>query len=247
MTHLSTQPHLFNIRPDLRGRKRKYPEPTNLDGFRGPDSDWHAYWLGFIAADGCVFTEGKSGRHSVVRVKLHRRDHDLLENLRAGLGTTVEVKKQMVKGGTYPVSNLEFNSQAFVDVLKPWGIVQNKSLTIPFPRMDDEHMRAFIRGYFDGNGTVMIRSRKAVVGTRPEYVLRFTTGSLDFICGLTSALNRFGIETLKAYRNGKSEALVLPVSCIPANLRAFCSLIYDNASVWLDRKREMLEPFINAD
>jgi hypothetical protein len=236
--------HGYTIR-GLHETNRKYFPLRNIDGFRGPTSDWHAYWLGFIAADGCVYREHAVGGplRNLLRIKLKCDDRTHLENFRAGLQTNSPIKETKVKDGSRYV-RFEVNSERLIRVLAAWGIVQNKSLVLPFPDMTDEYLPAFIRGYFDGDGTIYWRLRPQHSGKYPQPVCRFISGSLKFLSGLEMALNSFGVATLSLYRNGKSNAYHLPLSNAKQNLRRFASLLYDGATVALERKRNAFMPLL---
>jgi hypothetical protein len=220
---------------------RRYSPLQNIEGFYGPASDWHAYWLGFVAADGCVYRVSKGSRRprNLLRLRLKADDHAHLENLRKGLQTDSPVKLLRDNDG-YKYAQLELNGEHLINALARWGIVQNKTATMPFPSMAEEHLGAYIRGYFDGDGTIYWRLRPDHSGKNPQPVCRFISGSPNFLRGLDAALNKWGIETKTPYKNGKSNAHVLPLSNAKTNLRIFASRLYDGATVWLERKRASL-------
>src|SRR5260370_41821418 len=63
----------YGIPIRTRGEHRPRYQLCNAAPFADPDSDWHAYWLGFLAADGCVFTA--RGRN-LVRLRLKSSDEE---------------------------------------------------------------------------------------------------------------------------------------------------------------------------
>jgi hypothetical protein len=70
--------HRYNI--PVRQGTRLYRVAQNVEGFLVPSTDWHAYWIGFIAADGCIYRA--SGSTYLLRLKLASKDKHLLENFR---------------------------------------------------------------------------------------------------------------------------------------------------------------------
>ncbi|HEV2761733.1 MAG TPA: LAGLIDADG family homing endonuclease, partial [Pyrinomonadaceae bacterium] len=206
-----------------RGSRRIYPELTDVDGFLGPSTDWHAYWLGFIAADGCI-------HKTMLRIKLKAADRELLDNFRGKICPALKIKTGLASG-KYPYAELTAHSRRLVDTLSRWGICQNKTLTLTFPAVPAQFLPAYIRGYFDGDGTIFWRQR----GTYTEGVCRFTSGSPAFLEAMAQHLHDLGITTKRMYRNGTGNAHVLPLSGAKANLRAFADLIYRDASVYLQR------------
>jgi hypothetical protein len=77
----------FNI--PLRTKARR---SANVDssGFDELSTDWHAYWVGFLAADGCISRDEKKNERRV-QVVFHLADADHLRNLQQGLKADVPV------------------------------------------------------------------------------------------------------------------------------------------------------------
>lgn len=205
--------------------------PPQVTGFIAPDSDWHAYWLGFLAAGGCVWN---SNRVHLLRVKLQASDAEHLLRLRAGLRVDSPLKFVQNRSAVM----LEVGGREIVSVLTRWGIVQNKTRCLQFAHeMRPSFLWAYVRGYFDGDGILLWRP-----WPRSECVCRFTSGSPEFLDDLQDFLESHEVELNKRYRNGNSHAYVLPLSGRKANLQRFAQLLYNNAETWLSRKREEFYP-----
>jgi intein/homing endonuclease len=71
-----------------------------------------------------------------------------------------------------------------------------KSLIVKFPVVQDEYLPDFIRGVFDGDGSVFFDKR------RPKAPLRskFVSGSEDFIEGLEKSLEDLGMPKRAIYK-----------------------------------------------
>jgi DNA-binding XRE family transcriptional regulator len=215
-----------------RGELRRRYQLVDAQPFAEPETDWHAYWLGFLAADGCVFTA--DGRF-LVRLRLKASDEDHVRNFADGTGSDALVK--VAKDGYVQV---EYHGRALVAALARWGIVPNKTLTIGFP--DDFPSRlqpAFVRGYFDGDGSIYWRRR----GGGRAVSCKFVSGSPPMIDGLREILTRAGIATGKICP-GSGRAVVLPVLTARVNLRRFAEYLYADATVWLPRKRTIFDQLI---
>ncbi len=213
---------------------RLYKTPV-VTGFSTPSSDWHAYWLGFIAADGCVWAPCNR-----LQFEIAAKDSAHLENFRAGIETDSPVK--MGKNGKHETARFFVHSAEIVQHLATWGIVTNKTAQLDFPyHMPSSLLGAFIRGYFDGDGTIFWRKRQW-----PEPVCRFISGSPLFLDGLQKTLNELGIQTNKRFNSQSGKTHVLPLGCKPTNLRAFAHFIYEGAEVFLPRKKAMFSPILEA-
>jgi hypothetical protein len=133
-----------------------------------------------------------------------------------------------------------------VSVLGYWGIVPNKTFNMSWPEhLPPDLIPAYIRGYFDGDGTVFTRYRSRPTGQYPETVCRFISGSVPFLEALQAELNKRQIATRAIYRNQKTNAFVLPLSTQRENLLAFSALVYRDCTVCLERKRAIFQKMEN--
>lgn len=115
--------------------------------FKKIDSNEKAYWLGFIAADGNVYSK-KFGR--TFQVCLAKRDKEHVYKLRKSLGSTHKILKDR------ECIRLCISRKALCEDLEKLGISERKSLTLEFPCwLSKELVPAYIRGYFDGDGWIV--------------------------------------------------------------------------------------------
>jgi hypothetical protein len=73
--------------------------------------------------------------------------------------------------------------------LNKLGFVEQKSLTLIYPEVPEKYMRHFIRGCWDGDGSIFVSGGKL----RGSYVC----GSRKFIEGLVQQLYKAGIHKIK--------------------------------------------------
>jgi intein-encoded DNA endonuclease-like protein len=103
-----------------------------------------AWFLGLMYADGNI----QNTRH---RALLSSKDIDLLEQVRDLIGSNFPVELT----GTNP--QLYLYSIDFVECLERYGLTPAKSLTKKFPDVPPQFLHHFVRGYWDGNGSISIR------------------------------------------------------------------------------------------
>lgn len=107
------------------------------------DSEFNAYTIGLWLADGNVSNKKQSS------ISLQKRDILLLENLKNNIIPDFVLQKE--KNNML----LRISSQRFCENLIKHGVVSNKTYSdIKIPNMNSLFLRDFIRGYFDGDGTV---------------------------------------------------------------------------------------------
>lgn len=146
-------------------------------------SEKMAYILGFIAADGCIIDRTKSTGDRVLSIAVSIKDYDYLAVLRNELAPNKKIWTyiKIKNGKKYKICYLRIGSKYICDKLISLGITHRKSLTISFPCVPDEYLSHFIRGYFDGDGSIIIN--------RNQLVVNFCSGSKDFLNSLNSIID----------------------------------------------------------
>jgi hypothetical protein len=109
-----------------------------------------SYWLGFLYADGYVrMKDGKSGE---LKLKLKSSDKGYIEKFLRD----VESEKPIKCGvdGKSEYCSITLYSNIMVNRLFELGCVNNKTQKILLPKLNEPFMSHFIRGYFDGDGSI---------------------------------------------------------------------------------------------
>ena len=128
--------------------QRKYFINDNY--FDNIDTCEKAYFLGFLAADGCVQADGS------IKIALSSIDKELLEKFQNELETNYPIKDSMTNKG-YAISTFVFRSTSIREQLEKYNIIRNKTYSYTFPeRLPEIYIADFIRGYWDGDGTVCL-------------------------------------------------------------------------------------------
>jgi hypothetical protein len=136
-----------------------------------------AYLAGLIASDGCLINDG---RH----LNITSKDIEIIDHFRQILGVKSKVS---IKSGQYGTTafHLTFSNVAFYDFLLAAGLTPAKSKTIGKLILPDKYYAEFLRGYFDGDGTVYgywdKRWRSSFM-----YYCEFVSASHDFLLWLQS-------------------------------------------------------------
>ena len=141
-----------------------------------------AYVLGFWFADGYMRKE-KSYRVVVVS-----NDTQILMAIRNGMESNHPIKKSKADQS----SSIVFHSKRLYEGLTLRGGIRCKSRFIQFPVVPQEYIRDFVRGYFDGDGSVFFVKYIRTKDRRLTRELRtnFTSGSSNFLKDLMVVLHR---------------------------------------------------------
>ncbi len=146
--------------------RRPHPNTCQVrrDYFKVIDTDEKAYWLGFIAADGAVFC---NGRQYSITLDLQPGDLHWLERFR----DTIALAATITRHGTRSCSVSIGSKEMFQDLIA-LGIGPRKSNTLEWPSIPEPFVIPFLLGYFDGDGSFTRRKDRdawqwVLVGTYP--------------------------------------------------------------------------------
>lgn len=214
---------------------RKYE--IDLEFFDKIDTPEKAYILGLIYADGC----SESGKKSVITLALTISDMYLLEQIRdliyPNKDRPLYIKETKHNNGR-DMAYLSISSISLVEQLQKWGVYDRKSLTLTWPDFDLGELEShFIRGYFDGDGSVMHPNRWSFIGT------------IDFITGLQNTLiDEIDIKRNKILHSKNHHPNTVTIQY--GSKRDFLNLymyMYKDATIYLKRKKEKFEKELPKD
>ena len=147
---------------------RKYE--LNEHYFDVIDTPNKAYILGFLYADGYNNTS-----NHIIRLKLQKEDKHILEEISKEIGYTGSLvfdERSRVNCNWKDTYMLDIRSVHMSNKLDELGVHRAKSLILEFPEWLSEDLYThFIRGYFDGDGSIYCYEKKmnwfiSIVSTR---------------------------------------------------------------------------------
>lgn len=217
-------------RVELRkeGSPRKFTYNTK---FFSELNEQSCYWAGFIAADGCII-DTKPTKY--LQIALKKIDLEHLEKFSKVINSTYNIKEDKVSFKV--VIALE---EETVTDLEKFGITPRKSLTFKPPLfLTDEQKVWFIRGYFDGDGTISFRrnKRKEIVPSKTSVGILGTLEMIEFY--ITQVNSQTG-TTITASPTKRGNIFEIRNYVSIDNLKVL-SWLYDNSrqDCRLDRKYE---------
>ena len=122
------------------------------------DTEEKAYTLGVLYSDGNNMSHPTSGGFLISQLE---RDKDILEKIKKSIKSTYPLKEETQKINGKIKYTLYVYDKSITKKLENVGVLKNKSLTLKFPTfISDDLMPHFIRGYFDGDGSIWNGERK---------------------------------------------------------------------------------------
>lgn len=211
-------------------KPHKYSINSNI--FEVIDTEEKAYWLGFLYADGCMWSSRKS-----IELGLAEVDKSHIYKFRKFLSSTHKISKKINNSKvSYRIIVQDSN---IYDNLINLGCVPRKSLILEFPKSEliPSHLIPhFVRGYFDGDGGICITEKTLCVNI---------LGTKEFLNGLKTnvpILNNKSIFPVD-YKQKDKNNFRIQISG-KEDIKNLLCYMYDNSSISLDRKFEKYKEFI---
>ena len=198
------------------------------------DTEDKAYWLGFIFADGYISSSPlREDSKSVYQFELSLGLKDLnhLEKFRK----FVKYEKSLIVD-SYRCRFTLANKHLWT-TLNNYGCTPNKSLTLQFPNISEDLIRHFIRGYFDGDGSITRYVYTHTVSPRVEL--------LGTKCMLENILKYSNTEAVFRHDHRHSDKTLFLDWNKEQSIK-FINYLYQNSSIYLDRKYELYQFFKNG-
>ena len=189
------------------------------------DTPRKAYWLGLIAADGWIVREHQKPTGFAIALK--EEDKYLLQQLAEDIGCPELLHKERETTNLWQIK-LTAEKAAF-DLINA-GVPPKKSLIVETPSLPRRLFVSWLRGYFDGNGSVSRRKNSLEA--------KITTGSKNLAQQLKQFLNEEGVQPTLDGKNNEHN-----LRMYAKNAESFGKLIYSNESEnvpHLKRKRNLL-------
>ena len=223
------------------GKKITYTD-INTSFFKEINSEESAYFLGFLYADGNVQIKNTA---YTVTLKLKSNDQIIIEKFRDIMSPSSPIKITQNKGFPNTYSYFRINQKEICEQLISLGCGPNKSLILEFPtKVPTNLIKHFLRGYSDGDGSIYKNKfkNKKTINTIWKFV------STKQFCQQTAKIlkEELGISCSQSLSRPKTNDITTTL-VVGGNLQVKKVLdwLYQDATIYLPRKYEKYQEFIN--
>lgn len=228
-----TMPKILQEKGINSRRKNRYI--LNESYFEKCNTERKAYWLGYLYADGFVGDEHYN--NIVFSQKLP--DKYVIEEFAKDINFTGNIRISQPGAETFenakPQAVINFSSSKMASDLRKLNMFTKKSMTMEaLPPLKPELMRHFIRGYFDGDGSIYESQRNYYKG-HIYYSFHWNIiGTLPFNLKIASLLP---VDS----KIQESQTPEMKYLAIHSNkkIKILYHFLYDDASFFLERKHEI--------
>lgn len=205
------------------------------------NNEHKAYWLGFLYADGSVVERyNNSGNLKSLTLSLELKSDDKphIKKFNYDLQSDYLITDRLTNDN-HPASKVSISNTNLCRSLIEKGCVPRKSLVLTFPNGDilpKNLIHHFIRGYFDGDGCISIGK------TRHRYTVSLV-GTWDFLTTIQNIVSEeLGLFKPKFFSCGQAYTSSWSSKY---DVQKWYDYLYKDATVYLDRKYERFQIFIN--
>lgn len=224
------------------GSKRKYD--VNDHFFDVINTEEKAYFFGLLYADGNVNSKTPS-----ITIKLQECDKHIIETLNKYISTDrplVFIPKQNENWENAYL--LTIRSNHMKSVLVSYGMVPAKSLVKKFPEVilnsDEDIIRHFIRGYFDGNGFIGIYNNRNDTG---KYVSMCISTTLEMCSSIAQIYKQYlNIDSYIDKTNKSNDTNNYKIWVYGRDrILIVLDWFYKDATTFMDRKYKLYKDAVN--
>ncbi len=205
----------------------KYKKDTTR--FETINNEETAYFLGMLMADGTLVEQKGFPRG----VKLSLVDIDVIEKFKKFFNTDAPIRIDKRSENHQITYTLEVSSAKIAKDLIKLGVINNKTFRTMIPEMNEEFIRHFIRGYFDGDGCLYTRKNKncrtCLITSSSELILK----QIEGYCKLRDIIRKNKNIYVQKYRKYHCWDFRLDHRY---EIYKFLQHIYKDATVYMERK-----------
>src|SRR3989344_3085183 len=160
-----------------------------------------AYGIGLIATDGNL---SKNGRH----ITFTSKDLEQIENFLVSLKIKVFIGRTVSDHKNFYSHRVQFSDVLFYKFLNSIGLFSNKSKTIGKITVPSKYFFDFLRGCFDGDGTIYSYWDKRWKNSFMFYI-SFATASFDFMNWLRFEIKKQLFVSVHVKKDGRGSTYQL--------------------------------------
>lgn len=232
-TSIRRYAHHFELEYLIENRTYSRNLKLNENYFEVIDTERKAYWLGLIMADGCV--RNADSRYCL-SISLKNEDGYLIENFKNDLESEANVYVD-----SYKRHSIKVWSKKLFNDLHRHGVFPNKTGNETFPNINDNLKHHFVRGFFDGDGTIHRRNNRK----RHKGTVGFCCQNERFVIDIIYEIeNQCGFKL--TYHKHKNNVFEFKTESL-SKCNALIKYMYKDATIAMLRKYNRAKEYFNYD
>lgn len=155
-----------------------------------------AYVLGVIYTDGSLYSKVLNTKtmRRMSRFSVSQKEPELLQKVLALMESNARLYLSKQRATGNPIYHFSINGDDMYEDLCSLGLKPNKSLSLDWPQVPTPYVRHFIRGCWDGDGSVYLEEHNL-----DNPCASFISGSRPFVEGILNQLINLGLSETKLH------------------------------------------------
>lgn len=205
--------------------------------FENIDTPEKAYWLGMFMADGCL----RDGNRKSYSVSLGLKKSDIyhVERFAKAINLNKDVYINKNSMGTLTIHS----KKMYFDLISH-GVYPHKTRNEVFPNLSNNLISHFIRGFFDGDGTIYSRNQTNPKRKRSLCCIGWVCGNKQFIDKLLEVLEKECGAKLGCFYKTNHDVYEIKTEAIN-KCKRIIEYMYKDATIYLERKHEKAMKFLS--
>lgn len=227
----------FGEAASVSNENRAYQK--NILFFQKESNDM-AWLLGFLASDGTISKNSNS-----IKIGLAKKDREILEKIKSLVQIENPITERTTNKG-YDVVELTWSCKQHKKDLEKYGIIPNKTFKLNPPyKLNKNFWIDYIRGYFDGDGSVNLikNSNRRGNGNLRWQICSVNKAFLQWIIDfLYEAYNIPKVNVHVQSKNRETPLYYFQYSSVAT--RQIYKILYNDSQMFLKRKRDRYEQIL---
>lgn len=191
-----------------------------------------AWLMGFIASDGSIGLKDNG-----IKITLSLKDKEILEKIKQEVKIENQIREYTTSDG-FDCCSIEWACKEHKDALREYNIIPQKTFKLlPPDKLKDEYKIDYIRGYFDGDGSVNLIQNKSL----RWQVCSATKPILEFI--VDTLYNQFNIPKVNIQTQKRVHNIYYIQYSTNATKKIY-NILYTPNSLYLQRKKEHFDEIV---
>lgn len=210
-------------------KKNKIKHEYKKSALEKIDSEWKAYFLGFMYADGHI-----NVKKNRIELTIHKKDSYILKKFIKLMESNISLLKYK-NNSMFLLYSKEYSKK-----FKELGVMSNKfyGLTIPNEIKENNLFKHFLRGFFDGDGTVFFsKYHPKKIRIEAGFI-----GEKTFLHEIEKELSSLLIFK-SSEKNYKTKDLI-SINYKGRKARILLEYLYSDATIYLHRKYNRYKRFM---
>ena len=220
-----------NISPNLS----RYTNDWNGNFFNNNNKEV-AYWAGFLMADGSLY-----GNNKIEFVQKYNALINVRRFCKAAEIPLKKIKKKKVhyylrgEKRKFLAARIVVGALGLKQSLKRWGIIHRKSYNFLPPKIDKKNLPHYLRGWFDGDGSIVIYKRTK---EKKNYYQYDITGGLKSLTWYANEIYKLGqkIKFVTKRKSSTNSYYIRVNSSDPKHIRYFLKILKVRGNIHFEKK-----------